>query len=581
MRRRRRNSSLLAAFTGVVLFAAACGGGGGGEQEEEGGGLAACAENPNTCNSGQVQQGGSMTFAIEKDIPNWNINSSDGNVFETGLVMTGIVPEPFIPSPDFSVAMNEDLLVSAEMTETDPQTIVYEIQPDAVWSDGTPITAKDFIFMWKTKNGTDCPECAADTTAGFDQVESVEGSNDGKTVTLTFAEPFTDWKQLFGGGDDGLYPAHIAEKQGFDLDTEDGLAKAFEYFATTVPTYSGGPFMIENFESNVAVTQVPNPKWWGDGPNLDRLIFRIITDATQEPVALQNDEVQAIYPQPQVDLVQQVERIPNVDSAIGEGLTWEHFDFNLENEFLKDKVLRKAMFTAIDRQEIIDKTVGQFTEGLEPLNSHNFIPGQEGYTDVVSPTGHGQGDVEKAKQMLTDADYTIEGEQLMTPDGEPVPPFTIRYTTGNAIRQDQCELFAQMVQPLGIDVEVQTTDDLGGTLTEGEYDIIVFAWVASPFVYAAAIQNWTSGSASNFGNYSNEEVDDLINQAATQTDPQQAAELLNQADAIMATDAYVLPLYQKPVFLAVQEKYANIRINATNIGPPYNVEEWGIRQGEG
>lgn len=578
MFRRRRSSSVLAAFAGVLLLAAACGGGGGGGNEDRGGGLAACAKDPNKCNSGQVKQGGSMTFAIEKNVPNWNINSADGNVFETGMVMTGITPQPFYPLPDFSVKMNDDLLVSAEMTNTDPQTVVYKIQPDAVWSDGTPISADDFIFMWKTKNGKDCPDCAADSTAGFDQVESIEGSDNGKTVTLTFAKPYTDWKQLFGGGDDGLYPAHLAEQQGFDLDSEKGLADAFDYFGTTVPTYSGGPFKIEKFQNNVAVTEVPNPKWWGDGPNLDRLIFRIITDATQEPVALQNNEVQAIYPQPQVDLVQQVERTPNVDSAIGQGLTWEHFDFNLENKFLKDKTLRKAMFTAIDRQQIIDKTVGQFTKGLKPLNSHNFVPGQEAYVDTVSATGHGEGDVEAAKKMLTDAGYTIEGGKLMTPDGEAVPTFTIRYTTGNAIRQDQCELFAEMVKPLGIDVKIQTTDDLGGTLTEGEYDIMVFAWVASPFVYSGAIQNWTTGQASNFGHYSNDKVDDLIKQAAGQTDPKQAADLVNQADEIMAQDAYVLPLYQKPVFLAVNEKYANIRINATNIGPLYNVQEWGIRQ---
>lgn len=578
---KRRNSPKLALLAGLLLVAAACGGGGGGD-EEEGGGLAACEDNPNTCNSGQVQQGGSMSFAIEKDIPNWNVMSADGNVFETGLVLTGVLPQAFYPLPDFSVAMNESLLASAEMTGADPQTVVYEIQPDAVWSDGTPITADDFIFVWKAKNGEDCPDCAADSTAGFDRIESIEGSNDGKTVTVTFAEPFTDWQNLFGGGDDYLYPAHVAEEQGFDLDTPKGLADAFNYFGDNVPDYSGGPFQIENFDSNVAVTLVPNPEWWGNGPNLDRLVFRVITDAAQEPVALQNDEVQAIYPQPEVDLVEQVDRIPNVDYAIGEGLTWEHFDFNLENDFLKDKALRQAMFTAIDRQAIIDKTVGQFTEGLEPLNSHNFVPGQEEqYEDVVSQTGQGNGDVEAAKQILTDAGYTIEGDQLMTPDGEQVPTFTIRYTTGNAIRQDQCELFAQQVEELGIDVEIQTTDDLGGTLLEGEYDIIVFAWVASPFPYANALQNWTTGQDSNFGNYSNEQVDDLIKEAASQTDPQRGAELLNEANAIMAEDAYVLPLYQKPVFLAVQDQYANIRINATNIGPPYNTEEWGIRQDAG
>lgn len=578
MLRRRRKPSVLAGFAGLLLVAAACAGGGdGGQQEEAAGGLAACEDNPNTCNSAQVQQGGEMTYVIEQNIPNWNINSAEGNLFYTSEVVSTILPMPFVPQPDFSVALNEDLLVSAEMTETDPQTIVYQIRPEAVWSDGTPISAKDFIFAWRVKNGEDCPDCTPDTTSGFDQVESVEGSDDGKTVTMTFSEPYTDWKFLYGGGDDALYPAHLAEEQGFDLDTPGGLADAWEYFGESPPEVSGGPFQMDNWEDNVAATLVPNPQWWGDGPNLDRLIFRVITDSAQQPTALQNDEVQAIYPQPQIDLVQQVDQIPGVDYMIGLGMLWEHFDFNLENEFLADEALRQAMFTAIDRQEIIDKTVGQFKEGLTPLNSHNFMPQMEGYQDVITDTGQGAGDVEAAQQILTDAGYQTDGDTLVTPDGDEVPTLRIRYSAGNELRQNECELFAQMVAPLGVNVEVDPTDDLPGTLSSGDYDVIVFGWVGSPFVYGSALQNWTTDQASNYGHYSNEQVDDLIQQANGQTDLQRAIELLNEADAIMSEEAYVLPLYQKPTFLAVSDRYGNIRDNATNIGPTYNVQEWGLK----
>jgi peptide/nickel transport system substrate-binding protein len=46
---------------------------------------------------------------------------------------------------------------------------------------------------------------------------------------------------------------------------------------------------------------------------------------------------------------------------------------------------------------------------------------------------------------------------------------------------------------------------------------------------------------------------------------------------LMVQDAYVLPLYQKPTFLAVQTRFVNVRNNSTNTGPPYNTEEWGLR----
>ena len=571
-----RTAALVA---GTALVLSACGGGGGGGETGQGAGVFAdCAENPNTCNSAdpsELQDGGDVAYALEKNISNWNLTSAEGNVLETGLALKGVLPYTFVTQPDLTVARNEDVLASAEQTNTDPQTIVYEIQPEAVWSDGTPISAEDFVYNWKAQNGRDCPDCAAASVSGYDQIESVVGSNGGKTVTVTFAQPYTDWQNLWSSGGP-IYPAHIAAQQG-DLNTPQGLAAAFGYFGTTVPDYSGGPFQIDNFDDNVSVTMVPNPQWYGAGPNLDRVIFRIITDAAQEPTALANNEVQVIYPQPQVDLVQQVRNIPGVSSFVGLGLSWEHFDLNLNNPFLADEALRDALFAAVNRQQIIAATVGQFTDAVEPLNSHTLLPQQEGYTDVVSETGHGSGNVEAARQILTDAGYTMQGRQLMAPNGQAVPPLRIRYTTGNQIRQSQSELFASQVAPLGVDVEVQPTDDLGGTLTQGDYDIMVFAFVTSPFPFANAQQAYSTGAGNNFGGYSNPEVDRLLAAAASSTDVEQARRQLTEADRLLSEDAYVLPIYQKPTFVAIYDNLGNVRNNSSLDGPLYNVAQWGIR----
>ncbi|EHR52581.1 ABC-type dipeptide transport system, periplasmic component [Saccharomonospora marina XMU15] len=583
LRSKSRVARYAALVAGAALVLSACGGGG--EGDGEGGGqtgqaFAECDANPNECNSApadQLQDGGEVTMAIEKNIPNWNLTSSEGNVFESSMVLKGVLPSTFISQPDLTFKMNEDVLESAEQTNDDPQTIVYKINQDAVWSDGTPISADDFIYNWKVQNSRDCPDCAVATTAGYEQVKSVEGSDNGKTVTVTFDKPFTDWQQLWESGDP-IYPAHIAAEHG-DLNTPKGLKSAFEWFSKNVPDYSAGPFKIENFENDKSVTLVPNEKYWGEKPKLDRVIFRIITEAAQEPTALANNEVQVIYPQPQVDLVSQVRNIPNVSSYIGLGLTWEHFDFNLDTPALKDKALRQALFTAVDREALINGTVGQFTDKVKPLNSNNFMPQQEGYEDVISQTGQGAGDIEKAKQILTDAGYKVEGGKLMDPDGKAVPQLRIRYTTGNQIRQDSCELFAQSAKELGVNVKVEPTDDLGGTLESGDYDVMVFAWVASPYPFANAFQNWTTGQGNNFGNYSNKQVDKLLGEAVSETDRQEAISKVNEANKIMAEDAYVLPLYQKPTFIAAYDNIANIRNNSTLDGPVYNIGEWGLRAG--
>jgi len=567
MRTRKRLAGVLAIASVSLLVAAACSSGKSGDNGKSvSTSFADCDTKPNTCNSGNVKQGGTATYTIEKTITGWNLNDTDSNTFDFQEVLDGVLPSTFIVNPDFSVSLNTDMMDSVEQTSTSPQTVTYKIKSGAVWNDGTPINADDFIYAWQTQNGKDCADCAAASTGGYDLMKSVTGSDNGKTVTVVYDTPYADWKQPFGG----LYPAHVAKQHG-------DLAASWKWFNENKPDYSGGPLQITDFQKDVSVTEVPNPKWYGkEKPHLDKVIFRIITDQNQEVPALQNNEVQMIYPQPQVDMVNQVKSIPNVQYRLGHGLTWEHFDLNLKNKFLADKALRQAIFQTTDRQQIIDKTVGQFVQNLKPLNNHNFVEEQKGYKDVISSTGQGKGDVDGAKKTLTTAGYKDIGTALKTPTGEPVS-LRISYTTGNKLRQQTCELFQADMAKLGIKVDIVPIPSLGKTLASGDYDVIIFAWVGQPFPFQGALQLWRSDSESNYGKWVNPQSDALIKQAASETDPTKAIDALNQADQLMANDAYVLPLFAKPTFLAVYSQYANVRDNATNVGPPFNIQSWGLR----
>jgi peptide/nickel transport system substrate-binding protein len=599
------SSALIRGFTlaaGLTLVLAACGSGGsgGGSAQSGSAGLSSCDTQgkANTCNSAATKPGGTFTYTIEKNIQQWNVQDTNGNTFENGEALGVVLPQVFVPQPDFSVRLNTDLVTSAAQTSTSPQTLVYKINPKASWNDGTPITADDFVYYWRTNNGKDCPPppasdssqtkgCLPQSTAGYDRIKSVTGSDGGKTVTVVMAKPFSDWKSLFGAGYP-LYPAHVAEKLS-GAKTGDAahmtaaqMTQGWQYFQKTPPTKyaTAGPYKMQDWADNDHATFVPDPKWWGkDKPSLKRLIFKVITDATQEPIALRNNEVQGIYPQPEVDLVKQIKDIPNVTYTIGNGLSWEHFDLNLHDPVIgKYKALRQAMFTAISVKDIMAKTVGQFDPKVKQLGSHNFVPGQAGYQDLVSATGQGSGDLAKAKKYLTDARFTGVGTALKTPDGKTVGPFNCRYTTGNQIRQSECQILQSDLGRLGIKVTIDPIGaaDLGTVLAGHQYDIIVFAWVASPFPSSNAQQNWVTGGGGNYGGYSNKKVDSLVARAVGETDQTKAAALLNQADSIMVNDAYVLPLYQKPTFLAVQDRFANMRDNATNVGPPYNTAVWGL-----
>ncbi|MEU6217553.1 ABC transporter family substrate-binding protein [Streptomyces sp. NPDC047022] len=593
----------LAAGLTLVLAACSSGGSGGGGSDKNGSaGLTSCSTQgkANTCNSADTRSGGTFTYTLEKNIQQWNTQDTNGNTFENGEALGVVLPSVFVPQPDFSVKLNTDLVTSATQTSASPQTVVYKINPKASWNDGTPVSADDFIYYWRTNNGKDCPPppasdstqtkgCLPASTAGYDRIKSITASDGGKTVTMVMSKPYSDWKGLFGAGYP-LFPAHVAEKvSGATAGdaahmTAAQMTAGWQYFQKNPPSKyaTAGPYKMQEWADNDHATFVPDPKWWGARKaTLQRLIFKVITDATQEPIALKNNEVQGIYPQPEVDLVNQVKDIPDVTYSIGSGLTWEHFDLNLHNPVIgKYTALRQAMFTAISIKDIMAKTVGQFDPNVKQLGNHNFVPGQAGYQDLVTASGQGSGDLTKAKQYLTDAKFTGVGTSLKTPDGKAVGPFNCRYTTGNQIRQSECQILQSDLASLGIKITIKPIGaaDLGTVLAGHQYDIIVFAWVASPFPTSNAQGTWTTGSGGNYGGYSNKQVDSLIAQAIGETDAAKAANLLNQADTLMVKDAYVLPLYQKPTFLAVQKRFVNMRDNATNVGPPYNVGEWGLKK---
>jgi len=194
--------------------------------------------------------------------------------------------------------------------------------------------------------------------------------------------------------------------------------------------------------------------------------------------------------------------------------------------------------------------------------------------------------VDKAKAALTAAKFTWDAAgNLVAPDGTAVPHFRLRYK-GNQTRTDTCNEFARQMKALGITVDVSTSDSLGKLIAQKgdayQWDLILFAWVGAPFV-SGNVSNYQSLPAgatdpgNNDGWYSNADVDALLAKASAETDYDKAVVLYNQADKIISTDAYTLPLYQKATLLAYKNTLVNVRDNTTQWGATYNVGQWGIK----
>jgi peptide/nickel transport system substrate-binding protein len=548
MRQQRRHPLRLAVgFLALALVAAACGGGGGGGE----------GDRPSTA----IREGGTLSYAADQEPTGFNNNTSKDNGTSVLNVVINVFPPVFRLHPDYSVQLNQELMDSATQTSTDPQTIVYKIRQEAVWSDGTPVSADDFIYLWKNLNGSIRANDVSATT-GYDQIERVTGSDGGKTVTVVFKTPFADWKSLFYG----LLPAHYMAKVPGGWNT--GLDKNPQ----RIP--SNGPYVISAWDQGQSLTLVRNDKYFGPKAHLDSIVFRFLPESTTQPAALQNNEVDMIYPQPQLDLVAQVKALPDVTSELNIGLSFEHLDFNFKNEHLANADVRKAIATGLDLNEVVNRTVRQFTDEAQPLGNRIWLPGQRYYQDHFGQ--YGKGDVAGATRLLEGAGYTKGADGIYAKDGQKLS-LRISTTAGNQLRETQEELIQAQLKQVGIDLQIVNADNrklFGDWLPNGNFDIANFGWVGNPFAISSNQDIYRTGGGSNYGAYSSKKVDDLFTRAVREVDEARSAELGNQIDQQLTADMATIPLYAKPTYLAVRNTFSGVGDNATQEGPFWNAGLW-------
>ena len=271
----------------------------------------------------QVREGGTVRVAATQEPSGFNPNTSKDSSLALQAATVTMYPSVFRIHPDFSVQLDQTFMVSAKLTSHDPQTITYQIRPDARWSDGTPITADDFRYLWQHSNGTN-PKTDTATTTGYDRIRQVTGSADGKTVTVVFNQRFADWQGLFTN----LLPAHYVGQQpggwnhGLDKHPED------------IP--SGGPFKIAGFRRGETLTLERNDQYWGSKAHLDQIVIRLVPDSDAQLDALRNDEADLIAPGPTADLVNHIRQLPGVRNQAGPSLGFEHLTFNLKHPILAE-----------------------------------------------------------------------------------------------------------------------------------------------------------------------------------------------------------------------------------------------------
>lgn len=559
MRSKRRGVwKILALLTILSLVFAACGSdddgddGAGGDTET---------------NTEDKQMGGDVTLAAEQEPESLNWLTAAHNTAWGAYLMQWVWPGTWNMTPDGENYINEDLIESRELTSEDPQTVVYKINPDAKWSDGKDITADDFVYFWEAQNGKNTAYLPAGTT-GYEDIESVEGSDNGKTVTVTFAKPYADWEALF----DYILPVHFFEAKGGG-DKVKGFNEGFITESLDVAGFvSGGPYNVTSYAPGQSMTLSKNAEYYGEEAFLDAINVRFITDATQQPAAMENNEADVAFPQAQLDLVQQMKGIQGVTSEIGFGTFWEHLDMNNENVHLGVKEVRQAIAKALDREEIVRRLPGQFSDEAQVLNNRIYKPGHPDYKDNAE--GYKEQDIEGAEELLEKAGYAKGSDGIYAKGGNKL---TIRITwrDPNERRQQTAELLQAQLKEAGIDAQLAPQPDFT-FLDEGNFDIALFGWTGGT-VLSSTTSIYVPDGGQNFANHNDPKIQELYDRANVELDSDDRADIMNEIDEVLWDGMPTIPLFQVPELLAWRDTVDGPEYNGY-IGPTWNANIWSLTQ---
>ncbi len=510
----------------------------------------------NTVPRDQLAQGGELRFAISLFPSNWNALNVDGNTVPLDRIDDFVMPNNWIYADDASFVPDPDFVESFDVTDatdTDPQVVTINLNPDAVWNNGDVIDWEDYQATWQACNGEQEDfNCAS--TDGYNQVTSVEQGDSPTQVVITFESSYPDWSAPFAT----VWPAEgFADAATFN----EGWAGNDNFNSD----WHSGPFIFDSInDAERILTLVPNPNWWGEAPLLDTVTFQELQNPA-DVQAFANGEIDVVETMIDSNSVTQAENRTDGQIRTAGSLQWRHFTFNTQDEILQDQAVRQAIAKAINREAIAQSDLAGLPIDAAQLmlGNHFFMPGQTGYVDN---SGDFAFDPEGAASLLDEAGWVLpEGGDVREKDGVPL---VIDYAmlTGVATSENEGKLLQSDLAAIGIQVELVNTptDDFVSTLTEGTFGIIAFTWQGTNYpmnnvrqIYGAAAEGSEDPSDSNFAGLVNPDIEALIPQIDTEPDNQARIDLTNEADLLIWEQVHTLPLYRRQSFTAVPANLAN------------------------
>ena len=412
----------------------------------------------------------------------------------------------------------------------DGRIYTFTLREGLTWSDGTPLTARDFVESWRR---TLDPATASEYAYQLHYIKNARAFNEGKSVDFSqvgvsapdeqtlrveLENPTPFFADLCAFVTLLPVPLHVIREHGDDWIKPGRLV-------------SNGAYVLESWRLNDQIRLRKNPRYW----NADAVSMKTIDVL---PVSKANTAFN-LYSSGQADLMMDKGLVP--PALLGEIKKRDDFHaapflgtyflrFNCTKAPFSDPRVRRAFSMVIDKQSIVDR----ITRAGE-LAADSFVPpGAGGY----EPFGQcGRNGVEEARRLLAEAGF---------PGGKGFPMVNYLYSEGELNEAIAVELQSMWRQSLGVNVQLlrQEWKVYLNSMSRLDYDIARSSWVGDYPDPNTFLDMFVTGGGNNRTGWSDPRYDQLIAAAAAETDRPARYEILREAEKILVCEEMpICPLY--------------------------------------
>jgi len=438
-------------------------------------------------------------------------------------IFMGLFEGLTIPDPKTSAGIPG--IAESWSQSADGKTYTFKLRK-STWSDGTPLTANDFVYGWtRTLN----PATAADYAYMIGMI--VKGADDynmGKTadpatVGVKAIDDYTLQVELVGPA---AYFPDMVTHYAFAPQPKHIIEKFGDQWTKPENFVGNGPFMLKEWKPQEYIFMVKNPKYWdAKSVKLSSVKVLTVTDEKTSYNMFTKGEIDWDTQTPS-ELIDEVKLRP--DYQVNPQIATYYYSFNNQRPPFDKLLVRQALAAAVDKTALVEKVT---KAGQIPTDA--FTPPMAGF----KPQAGIGFDVAKAKSLLAEAGY---------PDGKGFPTVTVVYNTNEGHKRIAEFIQEQWKTNLGINVELKNEEwktFLETRDTLHNFDIARNGWVGDYADPSNFLELLLSTSGNNGSAYKSAKFDEFVKSAATMPGGEGRNNALMNAEKTLAADQAVMPLY--------------------------------------